>query len=171
MGCQYEPGYSKSRSRQHEETLDCDLIDVWKFHNLTTPALLPFCQTLREFCTMLDIEATYPRAGSETLLTEDFQNERISSMITASDDYIKRFAPKHIADGAYSYIKRGGKSLRPATLLLSCGATGTTKQTHTLLRHQLKFTTPGHLRMTTSLTRTINEGGLRRFMLNSQNEL
>src|SRR5258708_9628629 len=35
-----------------------------------------------------------------------------------------RFAPQHIKDAAVSYLKLGGKSLRPAVLLLSCGAVG-----------------------------------------------
>ena len=36
----------------------------------------------------------------------------------------RRFEPDHIRDAAYSYIRQGGKSLRPAVLMLSCGAVG-----------------------------------------------
>ena len=39
-------------------------------------------------------------------------------------EYAARFAPPHIHDAAFSYLRLGGKSLRPAVLLLSCGAVG-----------------------------------------------
>lgn len=39
-------------------------------------------------------------------------------------EYGRRLQPTHIRDAAYSYLKLGGKSLRPAVLLLSCGAVG-----------------------------------------------
>lgn len=39
-------------------------------------------------------------------------------------EYAERFQPDHIRSAAYSYIKYGGKSLRAAVLLLSCGAVG-----------------------------------------------
>jgi geranylgeranyl diphosphate synthase type I len=39
-------------------------------------------------------------------------------------EYAARFAPTHIHDAAFSYLKMGGKSLRPAVLMLSCGAVG-----------------------------------------------
>jgi geranylgeranyl diphosphate synthase type I len=35
-----------------------------------------------------------------------------------------RFFPDHISDAVFSYMKQGGKSLRPAVLLFSCGAVG-----------------------------------------------
>ncbi len=41
-----------------------------------------------------------------------------------SSPYAARFAPPHIHDAAFSYLRLGGKSLRPAVLLLSCGAVG-----------------------------------------------
>ncbi len=34
------------------------------------------------------------------------------------------FRPKHIYDSVYSYMKYGGKALRPSVLLFSCGAVG-----------------------------------------------
>lgn len=40
------------------------------------------------------------------------------------DEYRKRFRPAHIHDAVYSYINMGGKSLRPAVLMLACGAVG-----------------------------------------------
>ncbi|HIE26921.1 TPA: polyprenyl synthetase family protein [Candidatus Poribacteria bacterium] len=38
--------------------------------------------------------------------------------------YSSRFQTKHIHDSVYSYMKLGGKSLRPAVLLFSCGVVG-----------------------------------------------
>ncbi|MCY4465712.1 MAG: polyprenyl synthetase family protein [Chloroflexi bacterium] len=38
--------------------------------------------------------------------------------------FVNRFRPDHIRDAVYSYIKGGGKSLRPAVALLACGALG-----------------------------------------------
>lgn len=42
----------------------------------------------------------------------------------AQPQYSDIFKPAHMRSAAYSYIKRGGKSLRPAVLMLSCGAVG-----------------------------------------------
>ena len=36
----------------------------------------------------------------------------------------RRFRPAHIREAVYSYVKRGGKSLRPAMAMLACGALG-----------------------------------------------
>jgi geranylgeranyl diphosphate synthase, type I len=41
-----------------------------------------------------------------------------------NSEYAAQFAPPHIRDAAFSYLRHGGKSLRPAVLLLSCGAVG-----------------------------------------------
>ncbi len=41
-----------------------------------------------------------------------------------SEEYKQRFSPAHIREAVYSYITSGGKSLRPAVLLFSCGAVG-----------------------------------------------
>lgn len=38
--------------------------------------------------------------------------------------YAQRLAPAHVKDAAYSYLRQGGKSLRPAVLLLCCAAVG-----------------------------------------------
>ena len=40
------------------------------------------------------------------------------------DRFLKRFQPAHIRDAVYSYVKSGGKSLRPAVAMLACGALG-----------------------------------------------
>ena len=43
-------------------------------------------------------------------------------------EYAAGFAPPHIHDAAFSYLKMGGKSLRPAVLMMSCGAVGGDEQ-------------------------------------------
>lgn len=40
------------------------------------------------------------------------------------DRFVRRFQPAHIRDAVYSYVKSGGKSLRPAVAMLACGALG-----------------------------------------------
>ncbi|MHB8625253.1 MAG: polyprenyl synthetase family protein [Aggregatilineales bacterium] len=51
------------------------------------------------------------------------RRERVYHYLFESD-YAAQFRPAHIRDAALSYLKMGGKSLRPAVLLLSCGAVG-----------------------------------------------
>ena len=36
--------------------------------------------------------------------------------------FVERFRPAHIREAVYSYVKGGGKSLRPAVAMLACGA-------------------------------------------------
>ena len=38
--------------------------------------------------------------------------------------YVRRFRPTHIREAVFSYVKGGGKSLRPAVAMLACGALG-----------------------------------------------
>ena len=38
--------------------------------------------------------------------------------------FAQRFRPDHLREAVYSYIRAGGKSLRPAVALLACGALG-----------------------------------------------
>lgn len=38
--------------------------------------------------------------------------------------FSRRFSPIHIREAIYSYMKSGGKSLRPAVVLFACGAVG-----------------------------------------------
>ncbi len=40
------------------------------------------------------------------------------------DAYHNKFLPEHLQRGIYSYIKNGGKRLRPAVLMFCCGAVG-----------------------------------------------
>ncbi|HID94746.1 MAG TPA: polyprenyl synthetase family protein [Candidatus Latescibacteria bacterium] len=51
------------------------------------------------------------------------RNRRVREYL-CSKRYRERFPLAHIHDSAYSYIESGGKSLRPAVLLFSCGALG-----------------------------------------------
>ncbi|MFQ5854551.1 MAG: polyprenyl synthetase family protein [Anaerolineae bacterium] len=51
------------------------------------------------------------------------RREKVYDYLTARK-YVQRFAPEHIRNSVYSYIESSGKSLRPAVLLLSCGAVG-----------------------------------------------
>jgi geranylgeranyl diphosphate synthase type I len=41
-----------------------------------------------------------------------------------SEEFKKWFHPEHLREAVYSYVNRAGKRLRPAVLLLSCGAVG-----------------------------------------------
>ena len=38
--------------------------------------------------------------------------------------FVRRFQPQHIREAVYSYVKSGGKSLRPAVAMFACGAVG-----------------------------------------------
>ena len=53
-------------------------------------------------------------ARRKQLLLDYLQDER----------FVERFRPHHIREAVYSYIKSGGKSLRPAVTLLACGVMG-----------------------------------------------
>lgn len=67
---------------------------------------------------------TTSHVGFETLLSElATRKQRVYDYLFSSE-YASRFAPVHIHDAAFSYLRQGGKSLRPAVLLLCCGAVG-----------------------------------------------
>jgi len=72
----------------------------------------------------LDLSDTVS-ADRYTALLEQLtaRRERVYQYLFESD-YAAQFRPAHIRDAALSYLKMGGKSLRPAVLLLSCGAVG-----------------------------------------------
>jgi len=59
-----------------------------------------------------------------TLLDELAKRKQLVYDYLFNSEYAAKFAPPHIKDAAFSYLKLGGKSLRPAVLLLSCGAVG-----------------------------------------------
>jgi len=58
------------------------------------------------------------------LLNEIQHRHKLVHAYLNQPNYAKLFRPQHIHDAVYSYIKQGGKSLRPTVLLLSCGAVG-----------------------------------------------
>jgi geranylgeranyl diphosphate synthase type I len=68
------------------------------------------------------------QARYATLLNElAARRQRVAEYILSSA-YAERLTPAHIRDAALSYLRLGGKSLRPAVLLLSCGAVGGDEQ-------------------------------------------
>lgn len=62
------------------------------------------------------------------LLAEIQRRHQLVHAYLNKPEYGALFRPAHLHDAAYSYIKHGGKSLRPAVLLLSCGAVGGDEQ-------------------------------------------
>lgn len=64
------------------------------------------------------------RQNFEILLKEVDQRKQIVLDYLLQDRFVQRFRPDHIRDAVYSYVKGGGKSLRPAVLMLACGAVG-----------------------------------------------
>ncbi|MBX3064128.1 MAG: polyprenyl synthetase family protein [Anaerolineae bacterium] len=65
----------------------------------------------------------------DKLLSElSSRRQRVYDYLFASE-YAQKFAPQHLHDAAFSYLKMGGKSLRPAVLLLSCAAVGGKEET------------------------------------------
>ncbi len=64
-----------------------------------------------------------------TTRTVDFfaeleKREKIVTSYLNAEEYESWFYPPHLKEAVYSYINRAGKRLRPAVLLLSCGAVG-----------------------------------------------
>jgi geranylgeranyl diphosphate synthase type I len=53
----------------------------------------------------------------------DARNQAIYGYLSRPE-YTGLFKPAHIGSAVYSYLSRGGKRMRPALLLLSCGAVG-----------------------------------------------
>ncbi len=53
-------------------------------------------------------------------------DQRKQALLTylLQERFQQRFQPAHIREAVFSYIERGGKSLRPAVALLACGALG-----------------------------------------------
>ncbi len=62
------------------------------------------------------------------LLAEIQRRHKLVQEYLNQTEYAGLFRPEHIHDAAYSYIRKGGKSLRPTVLLLSCGAVGGDEQ-------------------------------------------
>lgn len=57
-------------------------------------------------------------------LTELDKREKWVASYLQSEEFQDWFHPAHIKEAVYSYVHRAGKRLRPAVLLLSCGAVG-----------------------------------------------
>lgn len=60
----------------------------------------------------------------EIFVKELSKRKQIVYNYLGSSRFRDMFRPEHIRDSVYSYMKQGGKSLRPAVLLFSCGAVG-----------------------------------------------
>lgn len=60
----------------------------------------------------------------ESLMTVISERQSLVKNYLFSDQNQLNFAYKHLQDAVYSYINAGGKSLRPAVLMFSCGAVG-----------------------------------------------
>lgn len=75
-----------------------------------------------------------PRAGAPdvrhaTLLNALAERRKRVAAYIADSDYARRVAPAHLRDAVLSYLRLGGKSLRPSVLLMSCGAVGGEEET------------------------------------------
>jgi geranylgeranyl diphosphate synthase type I len=71
---------------------------------------------------------THPTSDHTALLTElASRREKVYDYLFRHE-YIANVRPAHIHDASLSYLKLGGKSLRPAVLLLSCAAVGGDEQ-------------------------------------------
>lgn len=57
-------------------------------------------------------------------LAELEKRERWVASYLRSKEFESWFSPAHLKEAVYSYVNRAGKLLRPAVLLLSCGAVG-----------------------------------------------
>jgi len=64
----------------------------------------------------------------EIFLEELSKRKQIVYDYLTSSRFRELFRPEHIRDSVYSYMKQGGKSLRPAVLLFSCGAVGSDEE-------------------------------------------
>ena len=60
----------------------------------------------------------------DSLLDAVAQRKKMLLEYLMQERFVRRFRPNHIRDAVYSYVKSGGKSLRPAVAMLACGALG-----------------------------------------------
>ncbi len=67
---------------------------------------------------------TTERSDFADLLAAVDQRKRLLMEYLTQERFRGRFQPAHIREAVYSYIRGGGKSLRPAVALLTCGALG-----------------------------------------------
>jgi geranylgeranyl diphosphate synthase type I len=62
--------------------------------------------------------------GYDVLIRELLTRKKIVYDYLNSSRFRRTFSPDHIHDSVYSYLKHGGKALRPSVLLFACGAVG-----------------------------------------------
>lgn len=67
---------------------------------------------------------TTSQKNFETLLQAVDERKQTMMDYLLQERFVQRFRPQHIRDAVYSYVKSGGKSLRPAVAMLACGAVG-----------------------------------------------
>ena len=60
----------------------------------------------------------------EKLLSAVAERKQLMMDYLLQERFAQRFRPDHIRSAVYSYVKSGGKSLRPAVAMLACGAVG-----------------------------------------------
>ena len=68
---------------------------------------------------MADARGEFP---FDELLDAVEVRKRILLDYLLQERFVERFRPAHIREAVYSYLKGGGKSLRPAVAMLACGA-------------------------------------------------
>jgi len=68
--------------------------------------------------------ATTSQDAFDKLLAAVDERKQIMMDYLLQERFVQRFRPQHIRDAVYSYVKSGGKSLRPAVAMLACGAVG-----------------------------------------------
>ena len=68
--------------------------------------------------------ATRSQQNFEALLQAVDERKVLMMDYLLQERFVQRFRPDHIRDAVYSYVKSGGKSLRPAVAMLACGAVG-----------------------------------------------
>lgn len=71
-----------------------------------------------------NVTTTSSQQNFETLLQAVDDRKQTMMTYLLQDRFVQRFRPEHIRDAVYSYVKSGGKSLRPAVAMLACGAVG-----------------------------------------------
>ena len=67
---------------------------------------------------------TSSQQNFDLLLQAVDERKQIMMDYLLQERFVQRFRPDHIRSAVYSYVKSGGKSLRPAVAMLACGAVG-----------------------------------------------
>ncbi len=72
-------------------------------------------------------DAIDENAFTDLLAAIDYRKQLLLEYLL-QERFQRRFRPQHIREAVYSYVERGGKSLRPAVVMLACGALGGDEQ-------------------------------------------